>query len=185
MMTGFARGGALGRVAAELGLQLDEVGEDVGLAAQLVGDHRRLARNRRNHGNADAAPLHRFHQRAEIAVTRKQHDLVDMLGEFHGIDGEFDVHIALHLAAARGVDELLGRLGDDGVTVVVKPVDQRADRRVLLILDDRRIVERAQQRTPALELLQKALVVYVETERLGGCIEVGPIDEERDLVGNG
>src|SRR5438128_5275248 len=30
------RGGAFGRVAAELGLQLDEVGEDVGLAAQLV-----------------------------------------------------------------------------------------------------------------------------------------------------
>src|SRR5690349_19368983 len=36
-----ARSGAFGRVAAELGLQLDEVGEDVGLAAQLVGDHRR------------------------------------------------------------------------------------------------------------------------------------------------
>jgi hypothetical protein len=41
-----ARGGAFGRVAAELGLQLDEVGEDVGLAAQLVGDHRRLAGDR-------------------------------------------------------------------------------------------------------------------------------------------
>src|SRR5262245_8670649 len=31
--------GAFGWVAAELGLQLDEVGEDVGLAAQFVGDH--------------------------------------------------------------------------------------------------------------------------------------------------
>src|SRR3954454_5391677 len=37
-----ARGRALGRIAAKLRLQLDEVGEDVGLAAQLVGDHRRL-----------------------------------------------------------------------------------------------------------------------------------------------
>src|SRR3954471_4213325 len=44
------RGGAFGRVAAELGLQLDEVGEDVGLAAQLVGDHRRLARDGGDHG---------------------------------------------------------------------------------------------------------------------------------------
>jgi hypothetical protein len=32
-----ARSGALGRIAAKLGLQFDEVGEDVGLAPQLVG----------------------------------------------------------------------------------------------------------------------------------------------------
>src|SRR3954464_4762741 len=44
------RGGAFGRVPTELGLQLDKVGEDVGLAAQLVGDHRRLACDRGNHG---------------------------------------------------------------------------------------------------------------------------------------
>src|SRR5918993_4392820 len=31
---------ALGRIAADLRLQLDEVDEDVGLPAQLVGDHR-------------------------------------------------------------------------------------------------------------------------------------------------
>jgi hypothetical protein len=37
------RGGALGRIAAELGLQLEGDSEDVGLAAQLVGDHGRLA----------------------------------------------------------------------------------------------------------------------------------------------
>ena len=34
-----------------------------------------------------------------------------MFCEFHGIDREFDIHVALHLAAATGVDELLGRLG--------------------------------------------------------------------------
>jgi hypothetical protein len=40
-----------GRGAPELGLQLDEVGEDVGLAAQLVDDHRRLAGDHRgDHG---------------------------------------------------------------------------------------------------------------------------------------
>jgi hypothetical protein len=37
----FARA-ALGRVAADLGLQLDDIEEDIGLPAQLVGDHRRL-----------------------------------------------------------------------------------------------------------------------------------------------
>jgi len=52
----------LGRVAADLALQRDDVGEDIGLTAQFVGDHRRLARNRRNHGNADATALSHFEQ---------------------------------------------------------------------------------------------------------------------------
>ena len=130
--------GALGRVAADLRLQRDEVGEHVGLAAQLVGDHRRLGRDGRDHGDADAAALHGFDQRAEVAVAGEQHDLVDMLGELHGIDRELDVHVALDLAAAGLVDEFLRRLGDDGVAVVVEPIDQRADRRVFLILDDAR-----------------------------------------------
>jgi len=34
--------GTLGWIAAELGLQLHQIGKDVGLAPQLVGDHRRL-----------------------------------------------------------------------------------------------------------------------------------------------
>ena len=60
---------ALGRVAADLGLQFDEVGEHVGLTAQFVGDHRRLGRNRRDDGNADAAALHGFDERAEVTVA--------------------------------------------------------------------------------------------------------------------
>src|SRR6201999_2878127 len=184
VMARLARGGALGRVAAELGLQLDQVGEHVGLAAQFVGDHRRLARDGRDHGDADAAALHGLDQRAEIAVAGKQHDLVDMLGKLHRIDRELDVHVALDLAAAAGVDEFLGRLGDDGVAVVVQPVDQRADRRIFLILDDRGVIERAYKGAAALEFLQQALVVDVEAERLGGCVEVGAIDKKRDLVGS-
>src|ERR1700739_933675 len=38
-----ARSRTLGWIAAELGLQFHQIGEDVGLAPQLVGDHRRLA----------------------------------------------------------------------------------------------------------------------------------------------
>src|ERR1700692_1496070 len=51
VMTRLARSRTLGWVAAELGLQFDQIGEDVGLAPQLVGYHRRLARNRRDHGD--------------------------------------------------------------------------------------------------------------------------------------
>src|ERR1700753_4293772 len=57
VMARLARGGALGWIAAELGLQLDEVGEDVGLAAQLVGDHRRLADDGGGNRDAHAAAL--------------------------------------------------------------------------------------------------------------------------------
>jgi len=39
-MTRLARGRTLGRITAELGLQFHQIGEDVGLAPQFVGDHR-------------------------------------------------------------------------------------------------------------------------------------------------
>src|SRR5882757_6420576 len=69
VMTGFAGGRAFRRIASELGLQLHQIGEDIRLPAQLIGDHRRLARDRGDDGDADAAALHRFDQRAEIAVA--------------------------------------------------------------------------------------------------------------------
>ena len=43
MVTRVARGETLGWVAAEFGMQLDEIGEDICLTPQFVGDHRRLA----------------------------------------------------------------------------------------------------------------------------------------------
>src|SRR2546421_12108383 len=43
LLGGFA-GRARGRIAADLGLQLEDVDELFGLAAQLIGDHRRLGR---------------------------------------------------------------------------------------------------------------------------------------------
>jgi hypothetical protein len=62
------------------------------------------------------------------------------------------------------------------IAVVIKPVDQWADRRHL-IFKDRGVIEGTHQRPPALELLQKAPVVDVETERLGCTVEIGAIDE--------
>jgi hypothetical protein len=71
--------------------------------------------------------------------------MVDRLGLLHRIDGKLDVHIALDLAAAERVGEFLGGLGDDLVAVVVEPVDQRADRGIFLVLDEGRVIIRAQQ----------------------------------------
>ncbi len=90
--------------------------------------------------------MHCLDQRAEIAITGKQHHLIDMLGKVHGIDRKLDIHVALDLAPAAGVDELLGRLGDNGIAIVVEPVDQGTNRRKLLIFDDSGVVEGAQQR---------------------------------------
>ena len=45
-------------------------------------------------------------------------------------DRKLDVHVAFDLAPSGLIDELLGRLGDDSVAVVVQPVDQRPDRRI-------------------------------------------------------
>jgi hypothetical protein len=181
-MTRFARSRALGRIAADLGLQFQEVGENIRLAPQFVGNYRWLAGNGRNHGDVDAAALNRLHQRAEVTVAGKQHHLVNVTCEFHGIDGKLDVHVALHLASTKGIDEFLGRLGDDRIAIIIEPVDQRADRRAFLIFDDCRVVKRAQQRSATLEFLEQALVIDVETERLGRRVEIGAIDEQCNLV---
>jgi hypothetical protein len=113
----------------------------------------------------------------------KQHDVIDERRDLHRVDRKLDVHVALDLAAAGLVDEFLGGLGDHRVAVVVEPIDQRADRGILLILDHGRVIERAQQVAARLELAQQALVVDVETERLGGGVEVGAVNEQRDLLG--
>ena len=179
-LAGFA-GRARGRIAADLGLQLDDVDELVGLATQLIGDHRRLRRGGRDHADAHPAALHRLDQRAEIAVAREQHHVVDVAGEFHGVDGELDIHVAFDLAAAGLVDELFGRFSHDRVAVVVEPVDQRPDRGKFLILDNGGVIERPQQIAARLKLAQKPLVIDVKAERLRGGIEIGTVNEQREF----
>src|SRR3546814_1835345 len=51
------------------------------------------------------------------------------------VDGEIDVDGVADASTARGIGEIPGGLGDQGISVVVEPVDQRADRGVLLILE--------------------------------------------------
>ena len=68
-----------------------------------------------------------------------------VLGNFHGVDRELDVHVSFDLATAGLIDKFFGRLGDDRIAVVVEPVDQRTDGRIFLILDHCRVVKGAQQ----------------------------------------
>ena len=78
----------LGRVAADLRLQLDDVEEDVGLAAQFVRHHRRLSGDGGDHRHPDAAPLHRLDERTKVAVAGEQNHVIDGTGDLHGVDRE-------------------------------------------------------------------------------------------------
>src|SRR5690606_18821917 len=60
--------------------------------------------------------------------------------------------------------------------------DQRADRGVLLILDDRGVIESAHQRATALKLKQEALVVDIKPQSFRSCVKIGPINEKSDFV---
>jgi hypothetical protein len=93
--------------------------------------------------------------------------------------------ITLYFAATGGVDEFLSSLGDDGVAIVIEPIEQRPDGGELLILDGGRVVEGVHQCAAALKFLQQALVVDVEAERLGRGVKIGTIDEEHNLGGYG
>ena len=94
--------------------------------------------------------------------------MIDVGREFHRIDCEFDIHIALDLAAAGLVDEFLGRLGDNRIAVVVEPIDKRANRRILLILDHGGVIEGAQQVPTGVKFTQQSLVIYVEAQGFRG-----------------
>src|SRR5271166_774681 len=177
-----ARRHAFGGFAPNLRLQVPKVYEKVGLPSQLVCDHWRMRGDAGYDGDTYALALHRLDQTAEVAVARDKHHLVDMLRELHGVDGKLDVHVALHLSTPRGIDEFLAGLGDDRKSVVIEPVDQRADGRIFPILEHRRVVEGAQQGPTALDFLKQAPVIDVEPERLRGRVKIGAIDKNSDPV---
>ena len=77
---------------------------------------------------------------------------------------------------------VFGRLRHHRVAVVVEPIHERADRGVLLILSQRRIVERPHELAFGSEESEEALVIDVEPERLGRRVKVGAIDEDRQAL---
>src|SRR5262249_28025934 len=61
-------------------------------------------------------------------------------------------------------------------------IDQRADGRILLILDQRRVVVGAHQPAAVAEDLQQLAVIDVEAQGAGGGVEVGTVDEEGEAL---
>ena len=62
-------------------------------------------------------------------------------------------------------------LGDDMIAVVVKPIDdQRADRAVVLIVQQCCVVEGSNQARTALKEIQQVFVVDIEVQRSRGSV---------------
>src|SRR6516165_9823231 len=109
------------RITADLALQPNDVDELVGLATQLLSDHRRLRRDGGHDDHAHAAPLHRLDERTEVAVAGEQHHLVDVWRDLYGVDCELNIHVAFDLALSALIDEFFRRLGDHRVAIVIEP----------------------------------------------------------------
>src|SRR5665213_2943417 len=160
-------------------LQFDKA---VGLAAQIVGGHRGRGAYRRDDRHADTAPLHRLDQPAEIAVAGEQDSVVHVLSHFEHVDRQLDVHVALDPAPPQRIGELLGRLGDHGVAVVIEPIDQRPDRRIFLILHQRSIIKGADQASLRPKKIKQTLIIDIEIETSRRGIKVGAINKNGDTL---
>jgi hypothetical protein len=99
--------------------------------------------------------------------------------QLHGIDAQFDIHVALDLAPSAGVGELFGRLGHHGVAVVIQPVDQRPDRGIFLVLGERGVIQGAHKITARIEQREQTLIVDIESERTCSGIQIRAVDEQR------
>jgi hypothetical protein len=76
-------------------------------------------------GDTNSTALQGFDQRAKIAVTGKQHDVIDMFCHPKGVNYEFDAHASLELAASLAIVELFCWFRNDGEAIVCKPIGQR------------------------------------------------------------
>src|SRR6202044_3367061 len=103
----------------------------------------------------DPAALHGLYQGTEVAISRKQNDLVDVLSELHRIDRNLDVHVAFDPPTSTGVDIFFRGLSDDRVTVVVEPIDQGSDRGEFLIFNDRGVIKGTDEPATPLKFPEK------------------------------
>src|SRR3546814_20647384 len=91
---------------------------------------------------------------------------------------QLDDHFALDPTPTLGIGKLLCRLRHQAVAIVVEPVDQRPDRRVLLVFQQGGIVEGSDQMRLAAEQLQQSLVIDVESERPCRRTKIRTVDEQ-------
>ena len=162
---------------------ISQINKLVSLTAQFISHHTGLGLHRANHRDTDTLALDGFNQPPKITITRKQNYMVKVIGHFHHVDGQLDVHITLDLTTPTGIGEFLHRLRNHRVTVVIQPIDQRSNRRILLIFNQSGVVKRANQSPLRAVIVQNTLVVKIRAKRTRRSIKVRTVNEQRNLVG--
>src|SRR6266478_7170764 len=102
-------------------LELDEI---VGLPAQIIRDHGRRGTDRRHHRYAYPLTLNRLDEPPEITVAGEQDGMIDVLSHLEHVDRQLDINVALYPAAPHRVGELLCRLCNLCVALVVAPIHE-------------------------------------------------------------
>jgi len=108
--------------------------------------------------------------------------MVHVICYLQSADCQLNIHVAFYLAAALAVRKFLGGLRDHREAVVLQPVNQRPDRRVFLVIQQRGVVERAKHLAAPHEFLTEEFVVDVELQCLGSRVKIRPVDEERQAL---
>src|SRR5215472_1392607 len=132
-------------IAHDARREIMEFDEIIGLASQVVRNHRRRGADGRYDRNANTLALNRLDKPPEVAVSGEQDCVIDKLSHLQHIDRQLDVHVTLDPAASHRVGEFLCRLGYHGVAIVIEPIDERSDWRVFLIFEKGGVIERTDQ----------------------------------------
>src|SRR5579863_1623096 len=103
-----------------------------------------------------------------------------MFSQLHCIYGKIDPQVAaFYFPSTTRIDVFLRSLRDDRITVIVEPIDKRSDSRMVLIFNDRRIVEGPDQSASAGKHRKQTLIVDVKTNCFDRAVKVWSVNKER------
>ena len=112
------------RRTADLFANGAKINVSVRLAPKFISDHALIRDNR----DADGLLLNLFNQIAEIAITGKQNNMINFVGDLEHVHRNFDVHIALGAGLTSFViGHRFHGLGDHRISIVREKVGEGAN----------------------------------------------------------
>jgi hypothetical protein len=144
------------------------------LPSQFVSDHRRFRSDAGDDRHGWSAALNCCDQATKVAVAGEQHDVIDVLGNFQGINAKLDADVSLDLSAAGTVIKFLCGFRGNGESVVIEPVRQRPHRLEFCFLDEGGDVVVCAHEHPAVSKLgEQPLKIDVKAKGSRGEVEIG------------
>jgi hypothetical protein len=99
--------GSICDIATDPRLKVCKIDKCISCSSQLICAEGRLTYDARDHSDPYASALNCLNKGAEIAITRKEQNMIDVSCQFHSIDRELDVHVSFAFATTFGVCECL------------------------------------------------------------------------------